>query len=107
MYNRFSLTRTREKAFHPQGDQHVIMASPDVFTVLRTSPGGDERILTMTNVTPRQTRVEIRLSEPGVRRTHWFDLINENEWVAENNKLKVTLEPYGVVWLKALPKSRG
>ena len=102
MYHRFYPTRTREKAFHPQGDQHVIMASPNVFTVLRTSPEGDEQILTMTNVTPRQARVEIRLSESGVRGTRWFDLINENKWVAEEDKLKVTLEPYDVIWLKAL-----
>ena len=63
----FNLTRTRQRAFHPQGDQHVFMVSPDVFTVLRTSPEGDERILTMTNVTPRQTSIEIPLSECGTR----------------------------------------
>jgi len=102
-----NLTRTRERAFHPQGDQHVIMNSPDVFTVLRTSPEGDERILTMTNVTPRQTRIEIPLSECGTQETHWFGLINEKEWMAEEGKLKVTLEPYDVIWLKASGKSKG
>ena len=81
--------------------------SPDVFTVLRTSPEGDERILTMTNVTPRQTRVEIPVSESGVRETHWLDLINEKEWMADGGKLKVTLEPYDVIWLKALAESKG
>jgi len=107
MGRRLNLTRTRERAFHPQGDQHVIMNSPDVFTVLRTSPEGDERILTMTNVTPRQTRIEIPLSECGTQETHWFGLINEKEWMAEEGKLKVTLEPYDVIWLKASGKSKG
>jgi hypothetical protein len=73
----------------------------------REEETGNEQILTMTNVTPRQTRVESRLSESGARGTHWLDLINENEWVAEEDKLKVTLEPYDLVWLKALSESRG
>jgi hypothetical protein len=55
----------------------------------------------MTNVTPRQTRVEISVSECGTRETHWLDLLSENEWIAEEGKLKVTLEPYDVIWLKA------
>ena len=107
MSTRLNLTRTRERAFHPQGDQQVIMVSPDVFAVLRTSPEGNERILTMTNVTPGQTRVEIPLSEAGTQENHWFDLINEKEWMAEEGKLKVTLEPYDVIWLKASGKSKG
>ena len=107
MASRLNLTRTREKAFHPQGNQQVIMVSPDVFTVLRTSPDGNERILTMTNVTPRQTRMEIALSESGTRETHWHDLLSENEWVAEEGKLKVAMEPYDVIWLKAPAESKG
>jgi hypothetical protein len=107
MGSRLNLTRTRERAFHPQGNQQIIMNSPDVFTVLRTSPEGDERILTMTNVTPRRTRIEIQPSEWGARETHWLDLINEKEWIAEQGKLKVTLEPYDVVWLKAAGESKG
>ena len=60
-----------------------------------------------TNVTPRQTQVEIPLSECGTQETHWFDLISENDRVAEDGKLKVTLEPYNVVWLKASDGSKG
>ena len=72
-----------------------------IFSVLRTSPEGDEKILAMTNVTPRQTRLEIPLSESGIQETHWFDLINKNEWVAEEGRLEVTMAPYDVMWLKA------
>ncbi len=35
-----NLTRTRERAFHPQGAQRVLSVSPRVFAVLRTSPKG-------------------------------------------------------------------
>ena len=107
MGRRLNLTRTRERAFHPQGDQNVITVSPDVFTVLRASPEGDERILAMTNVTPRQARVEIPVSESGARETRWLDLLSEKEWMAEEGKLKLTLEPYDVIWLKASGKSKG
>ncbi len=107
MAGRLNLTRTRERAFHPQGNQQIIMNSPDVFTVLRTSPDGEERILAMTNVTPRKTPMEFRPSEWGVRETHWYDLINENPWIAEEGRLKVTLEPYDIVWLKAVAKPKG
>ena len=99
MAGRLNLTRTREKAFHPQGNQQVIMASPDVFTVLRTSPDGDERILTMTNVTPRQTRIEIPLSDLGLKEMQWRDLITEKEWTVEGDQLSITMQPYDVIWL--------
>jgi sucrose phosphorylase len=83
------------------------MNSPDVFTVLRTSPEGDERILAMTNVTPRQTHLEISLSECGTPETRWLDLLSDSEWITEEGKLKVVLEPYDVIWLKASGKSKG
>jgi sucrose phosphorylase len=103
--SRLNLTRTRQRAFHPQGNQHVITVSSDVFVVLRTSPEGDERILTMTNVTPRKSCVEIPVSECGTQETRWMDLLRENEWIAEEGKLKVTLEPYDIIWLKPLAES--
>ena len=61
----------------------------------------------MTNVTPRQTRLEIPVSECGTRENQWLDLLSENEWMAEEGKLKVTLDPYDVIWLKASGKSKG
>lgn len=100
--SRLNLTRTSERAFHPQGDQRILMISPDVFTVLRTSPEGDQHILAMTNVTSRVCRIEISLSELNLKETRWYDLINEKEWAAKNKKLSITLQPYDVVWLRPL-----
>ena len=97
---KLSLTRTGQRAFHPHGDQKVLTLSPQVFTVLRTSPEGDENILTMTNVANKQIDLEISLSEVGVKATQWFDLVNEREYNAASGKLSVTLEPYDVVWVK-------
>jgi len=100
--SRLNLTRTSERAFHPHGDQRILMISPDVFTVLRTSPEGDQHILAMTNVTSRVCRIEIPLSEFTLKETRWYDLINEKEWVVDNERLTVELQPYDVIWLKPI-----
>jgi sucrose phosphorylase len=97
---RLSLTRTAERAFHPYGDQKVLMLSPQVFTVVRTSPEGDERILTLTNVADKKVELEIPLSQFGIEADHWVDLVNEREYDTASGKLFVTLETYDVVWMK-------
>jgi len=94
------LIHTRQRAFHPHGDQRVLMISPAVFTVFRTSPEGDQHILAMTNVTNNTCSIEIPLSELTIAETRWIDLVNKKEWKAENKKLSIKFEPYDVVWLK-------
>ena len=94
------LTRTSQRAFHPHGDQKVLMISPAVFTVFRTSPEGDQHILAMTNATSRTCNMEIPLSDLIVEETRWYDLINKKEWKTEKKKLSITLQPYDVMWLK-------
>jgi len=68
--------------------------------VLRTSPEGDERILTMTNVADKKVELEISLSDIGIEANHWVDLINEREYDTSSGKLSVNLAPYDVVWMK-------
>ena len=97
---KFNLTHTKQRAFHPNGAQYVLMISPDVFTVLRVSPESDQHILTMTNVTSRICTIEIPLSELSVQETRWHDLLSEKEWKAEGKELSITLQPYDVIWLK-------
>jgi len=98
--SKLNLTRTRQRAFHPHGEQHILMVSPHVFTVLRKSPEGDEHILTMTNVSSNTTRIEIQLSDLNIQDNHWHDLLGDKVWIADEDKISVTLEPYDVIWLK-------
>ena len=98
--SRLILIRTSQRPFHPHGDQRVLMISPNVFTVFRTSPEGDQHILTMTNVTSRECSMEIPLSELNIGETRWYDLLSEKEWIAENKNLSLTFKPYDVIWLK-------
>ena len=91
--------RVRQCAFHPNGDQRVLMISPDIFAVLRISPDGDQHILALTNVTGRVCQIGIFLSELGVEHNHWYDLVGKRGWIAKDGKLGVTLQPYDVCWL--------
>ncbi len=91
--------RARHRAFHPNGDQKVLMLSKDVFAALRASPEGDEHVLTLANVANRVSRVEASLSDLGIDEAHWYDLYGKRGWMAEDRKLEVTLQPYDVVWL--------
>ena len=75
------------------------MISPQVFSVLRISPAGDQHILTLTNVTPRPCQVKIPLSELGVQETQWYGLFGRRGWMAQDQILNIHLQPYDVVWL--------
>jgi len=94
------LIRQQHRAFHPNGPQKVLKLSPNVFTVLRTSPEGDEHILAMTNVANRVSEIQVPLDEVGIQDTGWYDLIHGREWSAEDSRLRIRLEPYDVFWLK-------
>ena len=96
---KISEIRVQHYAFHPNGGQHILTISPDIFTVLRISPDWNQHILTMTNVTSKVCRIEIPLSEINVNEIQWYDLVSEREWTSANKKLIITLEPYDVAWL--------
>ncbi|MBW2317410.1 MAG: sugar phosphorylase [Deltaproteobacteria bacterium] len=94
--------RTNQRAFHPNAPHRVLMISPNVFSVLRISPEGDQRILALTNITDKICRLEIALSDLQTKEMRWYDLVSEMEWMAEEDRLYVTLQPYDVVWLESL-----
>jgi sucrose phosphorylase len=91
--------RTKHRAFHPNGEQHILTLSNTIFSVYRISPEGDQRILTLTNVTGNVCKVEIPLSELHTQEAHWYDIVSGMEWMAENQTLYLTLFPYDVIWL--------
>jgi sucrose phosphorylase len=92
--------RAEKRAFHPNGDQQIFMISPSAFTVLRTSPERDQHILTLTNVTDKECYIEISLSEINSSESQWFDLLGKKALVAKDQKLRITLFPYDVIWLQ-------
>jgi sucrose phosphorylase len=98
-FGRIITLRTKERAFHPNGQQKVLRLSPQIFAILRISPEKDRHILTLTNVANRPCRLKIIPAELGFHETRWYDLISEMEWAAEKGRLDLNLQPYDVVWL--------
>lgn len=94
--------RTRQPAFHPNGDQHVLMLSEKLFSVLRSSPDGGQHILCLINITPDTCHVAISLSQLNRTESQWYDLVSDMEWMAEGGKLSLTLQPYDIMWLEPL-----
>ncbi len=91
--------RVRHRAFHPNGGQKVLLLSPIVFAVLRTSPEGHEHILAITNVSERSCRLEIPLEQLGIPDENWYDLVSCRGWAVKSGKLPVELGAYDVRWL--------
>ena len=60
----------------------------------------DQHILAITNVTGRECRIEIPMSDIGSSESRWYDLDERKAWSAENQKLCITLQPYDVTWLQ-------
>lgn len=91
--------RTHDRAFHPRGAQQVLMASPAVFALLRSSPEGDRHVLTLTNVTGAAVHLDIPLADIGLADTTWYDLLRGDHWTSPDDRLSCDLGPYAVLWL--------
>jgi sucrose phosphorylase len=93
--------RVATPAFHPRGAQRVLRLSPAVFSLLRTSPSGDARVVCLTNVTASVQEVEVGVRELGIASEAWYDLLGGRGWLATDGCLRVALGPYDVLWLTA------
>jgi hypothetical protein len=98
------LIRSRQRAFHPRGEQKILLLTPEVFSVLRASPEGDQRVLTITNVTGSRVAVDVPLEEIGFEFTHCTDLLTGSSYSAAGPTLALSLDPFDVQWLKPAAK---
>jgi len=88
-YRRMLAARRQHPAFHPFGSQQIFDLNSAIFAVQRTSPAGDVRILSLTNVSPASQRLALPAGE-------WRDLLSDNSAVWG----EITLPGYGVMWLQ-------
>ncbi len=91
--------RTKHRAFHPNSPQKIIRKSTNIFTVYRQAYDNSERVLTLVNVSDQVSHIEIDLKETGCMEDEWTDVVNGMEYMSEDTKLFLTLQPYDVVWL--------
>lgn len=93
--------RTCQKAFHPGGSQKILFPSPDVFSVVRRSPDRNEIILALTNVTGKDSTVQVPLKDLETTEPEWHDLLSGETVEARGDILEIILAPYRIIWLKA------
>ena len=108
-FGRLLAIRTRKKAFHPSGEQHILMLSPNIFSVVRVSSDNKELIIALTNVTNSVCHIDIHLNdlpleEKYISASHWYDIVSGMEWEVEDKKLYITMQPYDVMWLEFYKK---
>lgn len=102
-YQRLLRLRKEQSPFHPAGNQQVANLSEAVFALLRTSPQGNEKLLCLVNVLPKQQELEVDIDELNLPNSMvWIDLISENVYPVEKGKLAVNLNGYQAVWLTPL-----
>ena len=102
--------RVRQRAFHPNGEQQILLLSPECFVVLRIAPECEEHILALTNVTNKVCQIEVPLAKLQLENSHsitcatpddtyWYDLVGQRGWRVQEQKLTLVLQPYDIVWL--------
>ena len=102
--------RVRQRAFHPNGSQQILLLSPECFVVLRIAPECEEHILTLTNITNKVCQIEVPLSQLQLENsnsitcatpddTYWYDLVGKRGWRVQQQKLTLVLQPYDLIWL--------
>jgi sucrose phosphorylase len=94
--------RITEKAFHPNASQRILNVSDSLFTLMRRSNDGLHNILSITNVTAQPQHFEISAKELGMPADLWRDILSEKSFALQQDKLTLSLEPYEVLWLKAI-----
>jgi sucrose phosphorylase len=99
-YARLLRARTVESAFHPHGRQQVLLFDEGLFALLRTSPGGDSRVLCLHNVSDREQTVQIWPDNLGLPPGLWRDLLTSEDYSVGRDGLFLSLPPYMVHWLR-------
>jgi len=88
--------RKSEKAFHPNGKQEVLFLKREIFSLLRTSPDGKERILALHNITDNIQKLCLVKNQYNLNKKQYDDIISEKIIDIE----KISLIPYQMMWLK-------
>lgn len=88
--------RKSEKAFHPNGKQEVLFLKKGIFSLLRISPDGKEKIIVVHNVTDNIQKFCFTKNQYGLNKKEYLDIISEKAINIE----KISLKPFQIMWLK-------
>lgn len=91
--------RTKTPAFHPNGSQRVLVRYPAVFSLVRTSPDGSQRVLALTNVSGEGQEVSFSETDLGTGARTWKDIVSGRTLESSSGTVRAKLEPYQNLWL--------
>ncbi len=93
--------RISNTAFHPFGEQLILLVHKSVFALLRTSPDGERQVLCLHNVTDKNCEIIIDLVSLPITKTERFiDILSQQQFSVTDQKLKLTIAPYQILWLR-------
>jgi sucrose phosphorylase len=99
-YAQLLRARSASPAFHPHGQQHVLDAGKGIFALLRISPGDEERVLCLHNISDRSQSVRISKEDrDGLSASPCVDLITDRQMESPISG-NLALEPYQTLWLR-------
>ncbi|MDR9414669.1 MAG: sugar phosphorylase [Gracilimonas sp.] len=89
--------RKEQPAFHPEGEQTVLDYGSDYFSLIRTSPEKDQKILSISNITNDEKSMKISdFGDALIEDTNYKNLLGNA--VSTEDKT-ITFEPYETKWL--------
>jgi glycosidase len=92
--------RSSSSAFHPHGKQQVLDCGEAIFTLLRLSPHGVQRVLCLHNVSDQSKKVTLNLEDISVSPLEDCTDLIKNEHISVPWNGKLTLKPYQTLWLR-------
>ena len=100
-YKKLLKVRKSIPAFHPLGDQQIIILNPSVFSIIRVSPDGNDRVICLTNVTNRRQMITLSKADVDwLNYIFWIDTISDIVYEVRDSKLKLFLDAYQTIWIK-------
>jgi sucrose phosphorylase len=92
--------RIKDKAFHPNAEQHILNVSPQVMSVKRVAVDGSSTVLAIVNVTDKPQHIRIGKEEGFDLSGNVHDIIRRSYIEVQKDYIELPLEPYDVFWLK-------
>lgn len=94
--------RVSEPLFHPNTPQRILECGDCFFALVRSSEDGNDHVITLTNVTDSPQELRYSLSGEERRHEYWHDLLTGLFIEATDGDISLTVEPYGVLWLRSI-----
>ena len=95
-YRNMLHVRAASLAFHPNGQQEVVLTHPSIFALWRRSGDGETAVLCLHNVSNKSQKMSLPFS---VNADNLTDLLTDSHFKIGNGRFDLTMAPYQVLWL--------